>query len=137
VQVLGGKELPLPPRCANFAGYSLHAGVGFKASDRAGLQFSFLEAQGLHERADRQIAKAVALNPAVKAAVSGITAASLSANQQFFKLAQDNLISQPKDRVGAADFFSQPTRWCGRTVTERQRENVQRVATHTRTQMLG
>ena len=38
VQVLGGKELPLPPRCANFAGYSLHAGVGFKASDRAGLE---------------------------------------------------------------------------------------------------
>jgi hypothetical protein len=38
VQVLGGKELPLPPRCASFAGYSLHAGVGFKASDRAGLE---------------------------------------------------------------------------------------------------
>ena len=38
VQVLGGKELPLPPRCANFAGYSLHAGVGFKATDRAGLE---------------------------------------------------------------------------------------------------
>ena len=38
VQVLGAKELPLPPRCANFAGYSLHAGVGFKASDRAGLE---------------------------------------------------------------------------------------------------
>jgi hypothetical protein len=38
VQVLGGTELPLPPRCASFAGYSLHAGVGFKASDRAGLE---------------------------------------------------------------------------------------------------
>jgi hypothetical protein len=38
VQVLGGKELALPPRCASFAGYSLHAGVGFKASDRAGLE---------------------------------------------------------------------------------------------------
>ncbi len=38
VQVLGGKELPLPPRCASFAGYSLHAGVGFKATDRAGLE---------------------------------------------------------------------------------------------------
>jgi hypothetical protein len=25
VQVLGGKELALPPRCASFAGYSLHA----------------------------------------------------------------------------------------------------------------
>ena len=37
-QVLGGKELALPPRCASFAGYSLHAGVGFKASDRAGLE---------------------------------------------------------------------------------------------------
>jgi len=38
VQVLGGKELQLPPRCASFAGYSLQAGVGFKASDRAGLE---------------------------------------------------------------------------------------------------
>ena len=38
VQVLGGKELALPPRCASFAGYSLHAGVGFKATDRAGLE---------------------------------------------------------------------------------------------------
>jgi hypothetical protein len=38
VQVLGGTELALPPRCANFAGYSLHAGVGFKATDRAGLE---------------------------------------------------------------------------------------------------
>ena len=38
VQVLGGTELALPPRCANFGGYSLHAGVGFKATDRAGLE---------------------------------------------------------------------------------------------------
>jgi hypothetical protein len=38
LQVLGGKELALPPRCASFAGYSLHAGVGFKATDRAGLE---------------------------------------------------------------------------------------------------
>jgi hypothetical protein len=38
VQVLEGKELALPPRCASFAGYSLHAEVGFKASDRAGLE---------------------------------------------------------------------------------------------------
>ena len=27
-----------PPRCASFAAYSLHAGVDFKASDRAGLE---------------------------------------------------------------------------------------------------
>ena len=33
VQVLGGRELRLPRRCACFAGYSLHAGVGFEASD--------------------------------------------------------------------------------------------------------
>ena len=38
VQALGGKELALPPRCANFAGYRLHAGLGFKASDRASLE---------------------------------------------------------------------------------------------------
>jgi hypothetical protein len=38
VQVLGGKDLAFPPRCASFAGYSLHAGVGFKATDRAGLE---------------------------------------------------------------------------------------------------
>ena len=38
VQVVGGKELLLPPRCANFTGYSLHAGVGFAASDGAGLE---------------------------------------------------------------------------------------------------
>ena len=38
VQVLGGKDLPLPPRCASFAVHRLHAGVGFKASDRAGLE---------------------------------------------------------------------------------------------------
>ena len=38
VQVLGVKGLPVAPRCASFAGYSLHAGVGFKASDRAGLE---------------------------------------------------------------------------------------------------
>jgi hypothetical protein len=37
-QVLGGKELALPPRCASYAGYSLHAGVGFEATDRAGLE---------------------------------------------------------------------------------------------------
>ena len=38
VQVLGGKEHTLPPRCASFAGYNLHAGVAFKASDRGGLE---------------------------------------------------------------------------------------------------
>ncbi|MBM4393775.1 MAG: hypothetical protein FJ090_21835 [Deltaproteobacteria bacterium] len=38
VQVLGGTELTLPPRCASFAGYSLLAGVGSKASDRASLE---------------------------------------------------------------------------------------------------
>ena len=38
VQVLGGREVALPPRCAGFEGYNLHAGVSFKASDRAGLE---------------------------------------------------------------------------------------------------
>ncbi len=33
VQVLGGKELPLPPRCASFAVYSPDPGVGLEASD--------------------------------------------------------------------------------------------------------
>ncbi|MFZ5875140.1 MAG: hypothetical protein ACOYXU_01910 [Nitrospirota bacterium] len=37
VQVVGGKELPLPPRCATCDGYNLHAGVAVKASDRGGL----------------------------------------------------------------------------------------------------
>lgn len=38
VHVLGEKELAPPPRCANVAGYSLHAGAGFRATDRAGLE---------------------------------------------------------------------------------------------------
>ena len=38
IQVLGGKEFVLPPRCASFEAYNLHAGVGLKASDRSGLE---------------------------------------------------------------------------------------------------
>ena len=38
VQILGGKEVRLAPRCASFLGYNLHAGVGFKARDRGGLE---------------------------------------------------------------------------------------------------
>ena len=36
-RALRERRLALPPRCASFTGYSLHAGVGFKASD-AGLE---------------------------------------------------------------------------------------------------
>jgi len=38
VQVLGGREVPLPPRCAGYAGYNLHAGVALRATDREGLE---------------------------------------------------------------------------------------------------
>ena len=38
VQFVGGQEMALPPRCAGFEGYNLHAGVGFKATDREGLE---------------------------------------------------------------------------------------------------
>jgi len=38
VQLQGGRTVEMPPRCAGYAGYTLHAGVGFKASDRAGLE---------------------------------------------------------------------------------------------------
>ncbi|MDP2308510.1 MAG: hypothetical protein Q8P18_20995 [Pseudomonadota bacterium] len=33
VQKLGGREVALPPRCAGFSGYNLHAGVGLRAGD--------------------------------------------------------------------------------------------------------
>ncbi|MBA2320774.1 MAG: transposase zinc-binding domain-containing protein [Deltaproteobacteria bacterium] len=32
VQVLAGREIPLPPRCASYDGYNLHAGVSIQAS---------------------------------------------------------------------------------------------------------
>jgi hypothetical protein len=38
VQVLGGREMELPPRCASFEGYNLHAGVGIQAANRGGLE---------------------------------------------------------------------------------------------------
>jgi hypothetical protein len=38
VQIQGGRTVEMPARCAGFAGYTLHAGVGFKALDRAGLE---------------------------------------------------------------------------------------------------
>lgn len=38
VQTFGGREVKLPPRCAGYEGYNLHAGVGLAASDRAGLE---------------------------------------------------------------------------------------------------
>jgi hypothetical protein len=38
VQWVGGKEVALPPRCAGFEGYNLHAGVGIKANNREGLE---------------------------------------------------------------------------------------------------
>ena len=38
VQRLGGKDFALPPRCAAYGGYNIHAGVAFSASDRAGLE---------------------------------------------------------------------------------------------------
>jgi len=38
VTVLGGKEVPLGPRCAGYEGYNLHANVSFGASDREGLE---------------------------------------------------------------------------------------------------
>jgi hypothetical protein len=37
-QQLGGRQRPLPPRCGGHGGYNLHAGVSFRASDRAGLE---------------------------------------------------------------------------------------------------
>jgi len=36
-QVLGGKPFQLPPRCATYGGYTLHAGVVIGASNRKGL----------------------------------------------------------------------------------------------------
>ena len=38
IQVLGGREMTLPPRCASFEGYNLHAGVGIQAGNRPGLE---------------------------------------------------------------------------------------------------
>lgn len=38
VQVFGGKEVPVPLRCAGYEGYNLHAGVGTRAPDREGLE---------------------------------------------------------------------------------------------------
>jgi hypothetical protein len=38
VQTFGGKQVAMPPRCAGYDGYTLHAGVGIKASDRNGLE---------------------------------------------------------------------------------------------------
>lgn len=38
IQVLGGKEFALPPRCASFYRYNLHAGVGLQAGNRTGLE---------------------------------------------------------------------------------------------------
>jgi hypothetical protein len=35
---LGGRKYALPPRCASYGGYNLHAGVVVGAADRAGLQ---------------------------------------------------------------------------------------------------
>ena len=37
-QVLGGREVALPSRCAGFEGYNLHAGVGIQATNRSGLE---------------------------------------------------------------------------------------------------
>ena len=38
VQRLGGRDVPLPPRCATVDGFNLHGGVVIAASDRAGLE---------------------------------------------------------------------------------------------------
>jgi hypothetical protein len=38
VQVLGGREIPMGPRCAGYEGYTLHANVSFAAGDRKGLE---------------------------------------------------------------------------------------------------
>ncbi len=38
VQILGGKEVKLAPRCASLLGNNLRAGVAFKASDRGRLE---------------------------------------------------------------------------------------------------
>lgn len=38
VQVLGGREFDLPPRCAAYEGYNLHAGVGVAAGERDALE---------------------------------------------------------------------------------------------------
>ena len=34
----GGREVAMPPRCAGYEGYTLHARVSFRASDRRGLE---------------------------------------------------------------------------------------------------
>jgi hypothetical protein len=38
VQRIAGREVAMPPRCAGSQGYTLHAGVAFRASDRDGLE---------------------------------------------------------------------------------------------------
>ena len=38
VQRLGGREFALPPRCAAYGGYNVHANVSFSANDRDGLE---------------------------------------------------------------------------------------------------
>jgi hypothetical protein len=38
VQAFGGLEVALPPRCAGYEGYNLHAGVPLKASEREALE---------------------------------------------------------------------------------------------------
>ncbi|MEI6467073.1 MAG: transposase, partial [Verrucomicrobiota bacterium] len=39
-QRLGGRNIPLGPRCAAYEGYNIHANVAFDASDRGGLEVS-------------------------------------------------------------------------------------------------
>jgi hypothetical protein len=38
VQTFQGREVALPPRCAGYEGYNLHAGVALKATERAALE---------------------------------------------------------------------------------------------------
>jgi hypothetical protein len=38
VQLVGGRKVDLPPRCAAFEGYNLHAGVGLGARERDALE---------------------------------------------------------------------------------------------------
>ena len=103
------------PRLAEATAQVRGVGVGMLASpsvnpaDRATIRISVHDAWYADERAQRQIAKAVAINPEVGKAVTATTTAGAAGAASFFKLAEAQLLAEAPPSIASADYFKAGT----------------------------
>ena len=86
-------------------GVGMLSSASVNPADRATIRMSVREAWYADERAQRQIAKAVAIDPEVGKTVTTSTTAGAAGAASFFKLTEAELLAEAPPSITTADYF--------------------------------